>query len=640
MKRFLISTLVICLALSSIGSADMNRQFWDIPVNENLAGVKAFHEDKRPDMLPFDPAPDTDEVLAESWFGDSTDTYYANLWGWVTIPETGTYTWHLHGDNHSVLYIGTNENWESVEEVASIDGWSNIAEWNKYPTQTSQTFQYSAGQELAVWAIMVEGGGGDNLGIAWTLPGAGAITYITDFVSNIPPTPTKARNPGPAVDTNDISRDTTLEWESGKFAATHNVYFGTNFDDVNDRAPGALVGDGITETTFDPGRLEFGETYYWGVDEVNAPPDSTVYAGKIWSFTVEAEFVPISINDIQATASSSFGVSGPEKTVDHSGLADDLHNVDAADMWISGGVPATIEYAFDRTYKLQELWIWNSNQLIEAFVGFGAKDVVIEYSADGAIWSVLEGVGPLAQAPGLDGYAHNNVVNFGGVTAQHVRVTVNSVHGIAPQASLSEVRFYYDPVIAREPQPGEGAMAVSVDQTLQWRSGREADRHELYVGTDANNLSLAGSVSESSFDTLGVDLQLSQTYYWRVDEANDAMDPSTWTGDVWSFTTADAIVIDDMESYRDAEFLEIWATWIDGFGDEANNGSLVGANPGVGDFSPESTIVHGDDQSLPIHYDNSAAAQSEATRTFAASQDWTRAGVTQLVVWLYGAAGN
>ncbi|MFB3079219.1 MAG: hypothetical protein ACE1Y4_14565, partial [Lysobacterales bacterium] len=163
---------------------------------------------------------------------------------------------------------------------------------------------------------------------------------------------------------------------------------------------------------------------------------------------------------------------------------------------------------------------------------------------------------------------------------------------------------------------------------------------DVYVGTDSNNLSLAGSVSESSFDTLAVDLQLSQTYYWRVDEVNDARQPSTWTGDVWSFTIADAIVIDDMESYEDAEFLEIWATWIDGFGDKANNGALVGANPAIGDFSPESTIVHGDNQSLPIHYDNSAAAQSEATRTFAVSQDWTRAGVAQLVVWFHGAAGN
>ncbi|MCH8194436.1 MAG: hypothetical protein IIA65_10535, partial [Planctomycetes bacterium] len=88
------------------------------------------------------------------------------------------------------------------------------------------------------------------------------------------------------------------------------------------------------------------------------------------------------------------------------------------------------------------------------------------------------------------------------------------------------------------------------------------------------------------------------------------------------------------------EFLEIWATWIDGSHDPANNGALVGTNPEIGDFSPETGIVHAGGRSLPIHYDNSAAAQSEATRTFVVPQDWTRAGVTTLVVWFHGAAGN
>ena len=636
MKRRLISSLVICLALSTIGSADMNRQIWDIPVNENLAGVKAFHEDKRPDMLPFDPVPDIDEVLAESWWGDRANNYYANLWGWVTIPETGTYTWHMHGDNHSVLYISTDENWENVEEVASIDGWSAVAEWNKYPTQTSAPFQYSAGQQLAVWAIMVEGGGGDNLGIAWTLPGVGALSYITDHVSIIPPTPTTARSPSPDVDTNDISRDTTLAWGAGEFAATHDVYFGTNFGDVNDRAPGALIGDGITETSSDPGRLAFGETYYWTVDEVNGAPDFTIHAGKIWSFTVEPEFIPISINDIQATASSSFGASGPEQTVNHSGLVDDFHGANAEDMWISGGIPATIEYAFDRAYKLQELWIWNSNQLIEPFVGFGAKDVMVEHSLDGANWTALEGVGPLAQATGLPNYAANNMIDFGGAMAQHVRVTVNSVQGIAPQASLSEVRFFYVPTFARKPSPETGATDVVPDVMLSWgRNGREAGSHDVYVGTDSSNLSLADSVSESSLDTLPLDLQLAQSYAWRVDEVNEAMDPSTWEGTVWSFTTADTIPIDDMESYRDAEFLEIWATWVDGFDDPAN-GSLVGGAAGT----PETGIVNGGSQSLPMDYGIGGAAQSEATRTFDAPMDWTGHGVQGLVLYFRGSSDN
>ena len=35
------------------------------------------------------------------------------------------------------------------------------------------------------------------------------------------------------------------------------------------------VSKGQKETSFDPaGLLEYGKTYYWRVDEVNAPPDS------------------------------------------------------------------------------------------------------------------------------------------------------------------------------------------------------------------------------------------------------------------------------------------------------------------------------------------------------------------------------
>ena len=94
-----------------------------------------------------------------------------------------------------------------------------------------------------------------------------------------------------------------------------------------------------------------------------------------------------------------------------------------------------------------------------------------------------------------------------------------------------------------------------------------------------------------------------------------------------------------MESYRDEEFFEIWATWIDGFENPAN-GALVGVNPGIGDFSPESGIVHGGGQSLPLHYDNGAAAQSEATRTFAAAQDWSKHGVQGLVLFFHGSLTN
>ena len=455
--------------------------------------------------------------------------------------------------------------------------------------------------------------------------------------------PVGASNPGPEDETTDLPRqEAVLSWNPGVHANRHDVYFGIGFDDVNDadrtNPLNVLISENHSQSRYptnDTLDLDFGTTYFWRIDEVNAAPDFTVFKGDVWSFTTEPFSIPIA--GIAATASSSFGASVPENTIDGSGLVDDLHGTLPGDMWISAGIPATIEYAFDRAYKLDELWIWNSNQDIEPFLGFGAKDIVIEHSLDGENWTVLEGVGPLARAPGTAGYAHNTTIDFGGATAQHVRVTVNSVQGFAPQASLSEVRFYAIPTHAREPNPAADATDVAPDTTLSWgRNGREADLHEVYVGTNADDLALAGATSDSTFSTDALNLRLGQTYAWRVDEVNEAMDPSTWEGTVWRFTTVDAISVDDMESYRDAEFFEIWATWVDGFNDPAN-GSLVG-NGAAG--TPETGIVHGGSQSLPLHFDNRGAQASEATRTFDQTQNWTQSGIQSLVLYLNRGADN
>ncbi len=464
------------------------------------------------------------------------------------------------------------------------------------------------------------------------------VDWIESFELTLKDTSGEASNPIPVEDSNDLERDVILSWDSGEFAVEHNVYFGTDRADVNNASTddplGILLGQGLADSSIDVGRLDFSQTYFWRVDEVNGAPDSTVFKGEVWRFSVEPIAYPI--QQITATASGSFGVSGPEKTIDGSGLVDDLHGVNASDMWISGGVPATIEYAFDRAYKLHELWIWNSNQLIEGFVGFGAKDVVIEYSVDGENWSVLDGVGPLAQAPGTPGSARNSTIDFRGATAQQVRLTLNTAQGIAPQVSLSEVRFQYIPTFATRPNPASGAHDVAPDVILHWgRNGREADHHEVLIGPDPASLSSVSTLSEMSLDTRPWDLQLSQTYHWRVDEINDVMDPSTWQGAVWSFTTADIISIDDMERYEDKEFLEIWASWVDGFDDPAN-GSLVGGVAGT----PETDIVHGGSQSLPMSYGNGGVAQSEATLTFAAPMDWTGHGVQDLVLHFQGSSDN
>ena len=54
----------------------------------------------------------------------------------------------------------------------------------------------------------------------------------------------------------------------------------------------------------------------------------------------------------------------------------------------------------------------------------------------------------------------------------------------------------------------------------------------------------------------------------------------------------------------------------------------------------EKTIIHGGKQSMPLVYDNTAFAFSEATRTFDSPQNWTARGIKTLSVYFAGVAGN
>jgi hypothetical protein len=455
----------------------------------------------------------------------------------------------------------------------------------------------------------------------------------------------------------DVPLDIILGWTAGAFADKHDVYFGTVLDDVNRATttadPGAVYQGRIVPNAYTLGeRLAFDTTYYWRVDEVNAPPDNTIHTGGVWSFTTELFVYPI--ENITATASSSEATKGPQNTINGSGLDDSglLHDKVGDDaMWLSsliGVQPTWIEFQFDGVYKLHEMWVWNSNETLEAAIGFGFKDVTIEYSVNGTDYATLGTTAEFARAPGASGYAHNTTVDFGGAVAKYVRLTANSNWGgILNQYGLSEVRFFYIPVYAREPNPDSGATDVSIgtidapaDVTLGFRPGREAAKHDVYFGSDwqavADGTAGVTTVTEASYGPLSLDL--SKTYYWRVDEVNEAETPAMWQGDVWDFTTQKYFIVDDFESYNDLDTTDpnsnrIFLTWLDGY-EQPTNGSIVGYD--VPPFT-EQTIIHGDKQSMPLFYDNSGTAQySEATLTLSSGRDWTIRGIEALSLWFKG----
>ncbi|UCD49841.1 MAG: discoidin domain-containing protein, partial [Phycisphaerales bacterium] len=463
--------------------------------------------------------------------------------------------------------------------------------------------------------------------------GASTVYYddfkLEDYLSSL----VTAHDPDPEDGAADVPRDVVLDWVAGRQADTHDVYFGTNADDVANADASnpldVLVSAGQGETGFDPeGLLDFGQTYYWRVDEVNAAADPPIYKGEVWSFSTEPFAYPITSIVATSNATSNRG-EGPENTINGSGLDEnDGHSTNASDMWAAtpGADPVTIQYEFDRVYKLHEMLVWNYNAEFELILGFGLKDVTVEYSTDGVTWTALGDV-TFAQATARSGYAANTTVALDAIAARYVRLTANSAYGVLGQYGLSEVRFLYIPAQARLPQPADGATDVSVTTDLTWRPGRDAISHDVYFGTDPDTLALVGTVETARY-TPGL-LNLNTAYYWKVDAIQET---ESWEGDLWNFTTEASIVVDDFENYDD-DTNRIYDTWVDGWVNET--GSTVGHLEAP--FA-ERTIVHSGRQAMPLFYDNRTAALSEAELSLA--QDWTASGIGSLMLYIRGAEGN
>ncbi len=104
-----------------------------------------------------------------------------------------------------------------------------------------------------------------------------------------------ASNPEPADDSLHPNTWASMSWRAGDFAVSHDVYFGDNFDDLNDGTGDTFqVNQNLFNSYFVVGFLGFplpdglvnGTTYYWRIDEVNEADPNSPWKGRVWSFTV------------------------------------------------------------------------------------------------------------------------------------------------------------------------------------------------------------------------------------------------------------------------------------------------------------------------------------------------------------------
>ncbi|MHC4371369.1 MAG: hypothetical protein ACYSW8_27465, partial [Planctomycetota bacterium] len=329
-----------------------------------------------------------------------------------------------------------------------------------------------------------------------------------------------------------------------------------------------------------PDGLIPGTTYYWRVDEVNEAEPNSPWVGDVWSFSIapKTAYSPDPIDGAEFVDLDATLIWTP-------GLGAKLHtvylgdNYEAVDSATEGSLHGVASYKPSSPLEAEKVYYWR----VDEFDAFETHK--------GDIWAFT--------TPGAVG----------------------------------------------NPRPANGDQDVHILTTLAWTPADNAASSDLYFGTDADAVGNAAAASPeyAGNKALGSEshdpgkLALGESYYWRV----DAVYPDkTVKGLLWSFATADFILVDDFESYNDFDPPDpnsnrIFDKWIDGFG-TATNGALVG-----NDFPPyaETTIVHGGAQSMIYRYDN-AGKTSEATLTLVWPRDWTEEGVTKLSLWHNGSASN
>ena len=389
----------------------------------------------------------------------------------------------------------------------------------------------------------------------------------------------------------------TLSWKPGDFTVSHDVYMGDNFDEVNNGTGDTFRDTLPLGTEFYiagfmgypyPDGLVNGTTYYWRIDEVNEADPNSPWKGPVWSFTV------------------------PPKTAY---LPNPVDNAEFVDLDVTLG--------------------WTA--------GYGAKLHFIVFDEDyDDVNDAVQGTpnGSTSYRPGplqLAKTYYWRVDESDGVETHKGDVwsftTIGAVSG---------------------PNPVDGAVDVKPSVILEWVAGAVAASHDVYFGTDADTVANATTASpeykgpkalgDESYDP--GKLALNTTYFWRIDEVNDANPDSPWKGNVWSFTTGDYFVIDDFEDYNSGDN-QIWYAWHDGLGAGAPGSPdyLPGNGTGsaVGDETTpsytEETIVHGGNQSMPVSFDNDKqgyAKYSEVEYTVTDQRDWTAEGVVNLSLWFRG----
>jgi len=286
---------------------------------------------------------------------DGTTTHKGNVWSFTTMRADSGLKGQYYKEEFKTLVLtrkdpGINFNWGSAApdpqvpadnfsvrwtgelEVPFTSDWtftSNCDDWVRLWVNDQLLFDKWGQQAGVEWIGTINLAAGQKHGIVMEFyentGDARAILYWNSpyWLSPYQPKqiipqgafslPLRARSPKPASGAADVKDTPVLSWTKGDTADKHDVYFGTDQAAV-EGATAATAGiyrgrQALDAATYAPPEvpLEWGKTYYWRIDEVEAG-GVTTHKGNLWSFTV-GEFLVVddfeSYNDIDPPGAGS-----------------------------------------------------------------------------------------------------------------------------------------------------------------------------------------------------------------------------------------------------------------------------------------------------------------------------------------------